>query len=116
MDLIILWWWGQRLYRGRRNVLVWEGDPEVFEVKLFGFNPSNFEWLQAFGQLGVLPVGSMSWAGLCLCPGAGGGCLVQPGERLVGGERDAQSWVLLLFPGFWVACVHHFLVARYVVS
>lgn len=79
LDLIILRGRSQRLDGGRRNVLVREGDPEVFEVKLFGFDPPNFEWLQAFGQLGVLSIRSMPWAGLCLCPGACGGCLIQPG-------------------------------------
>lgn len=56
LDFIILRWRSQRLYRGRRDVFVREVDPKVFEVKLFRFNPSNFQRFQSFGQLRVLPV------------------------------------------------------------
>lgn len=47
---------GVKAMEGGGNVFVWQVDPKVFEVKLFGFYPSHFQWLQAFGQLGVLPV------------------------------------------------------------
>lgn len=115
LDLIVLWWGSQRLDGRRRHVFVWQVDPKVFEVKLFGFYPSNFQRLQAFGQLGVLPVGGVPRAGLHVSPGCGGACLIQPRQGLVGGERDAHPGVLVRFPCFRVVCAHHFLIAGDVV-
>ena len=115
LDLIVLWGGCQRLDGGRRHVFVRQVDPKVFEVKLFGFYPSHFERLQAFGQLGVLPVGRVPWAGLHVGPGCGGARLIQPRQGLVRGERDAHPGVLVRVPCFRVVCVHHFLVARDIV-
>lgn len=78
LDFIILWWGSQGLDGRRRDVFIRKIDPKVFEVKLLRFNPPNFQWLQAFGQLGVLPVKWVPPAGLPICSGGGGGgaCLI----------------------------------------
>ena len=51
LDLLVLWRGSQRLDGGGRHIFVWQVDPKVFEVHLFGFYPSNSQRLQAFGQL-----------------------------------------------------------------
>lgn len=100
LDLVVLRRGRQGLDGGRRDIFVREVDPKVFEVKFFRFNPSDFQWLQAFSQLGVLPFGGIPEVALHVGPGSRGVRLVDARQGLIGGERDAHPWALVWFPGF----------------